>query len=795
MIITAARNTPVSVGVTESVDYKIDTANLGHIASILRKAYSDPIRAVVREYGTNAAEAHMLNGNTTKPFAITLPTSMSPTFKIRDFGPGLGTENFKDLFCSYGGSSKRTSNQFTGCLGIGCKSYGSYSDSCTVTDVHDGVKRIWNCFIDESEVGKASLLSETKSNEPSGVEVSVAVRPNDVDRFRNTAIKVYKVFDLPPSISNLTADEKESYAKIDHKEGSVKGDNWVFRGDGNSWLQMGLVLYPLKSDFSGPAPIRKLIDAGVYVRVELGDVQIAPSREDLQYSQKTIQSLVKYLNPILDKLGEELVSAVQNAPNFIEAHKVLKQFNRGDYNSSDFRQSIIDKHQKKLVWRNNPIDTNSTIELAQPLKNAKGEVVSTAEEVFKSHNISLLRISKRSWGKSKFNVEREDVRIHVSSDMQLFLNDGKVKGSGEARAKHFIQTGNTKTDCPVYVLSYRNGGGAFLQSTLPWFDGSGFRDIDELPNPPPAVKTVDANGDPVATVKDARHGKGKVFVLASQMANSHDYKKSDNWNITNLEDKDQIVVYTVLDKFQHNPGPSSSKLTPYLDEYHSLFTARHYLKSIGFSEHIYGVKVGDVDAKVGRNWMTVADAIEEATKAFLAANPDKAQQIADRIAAKDYFGSRNCDTREQYKKFGTFFRREELTRWCESTKGVTRLDDLDKQSPFRLFMQKLSTMLAGLTTEDETKLPMWLQGPRANWRYGRADTDKSGSAYKTLLSLLPKPSYDLKQESLEVVKRYPLLITTKGPYQPRTEPSDAMKDASEATVQYLRLVDAAHKKT
>jgi hypothetical protein len=110
-------------------------------------------------------------------------------------------------------------------------------------------------------------------------------------------------------------------------------------------------------------------------------------------------------------------------------------------------------------------------------------------------------------------------------------------------------------------------------------------------------------------------------------------------------------------------------------------------------------------------------------------------------------------------------------------------------------MQKLSTMLAGLTTEDETKLPMWLQGPRTNWRYGRSDTDESGSAYKTLLSLLPKPSYDLKQESLEVVKRYPLLITTKGPYQPRTEPSDAMKDASEATVQYLRLVDAAHKKS
>ena len=202
-----------------------------------------------------------------------------------------------------------------------------------------------------------------------------------------------------------------------------------------------------------------------------------------------------------------------------------------------------------------------------------------------------------------------------------------------------------------------------------------------------------------------------------------------------------------------------------------------------------------IDTKVGKNWLTVADAIEQATKAFLAANPDKAQQIADRIAAKDYFGSRHYNSSDLYQKFGNFFRRDDLVRWCYKNKGVTRLDGVDTKSPFRLFMQQVATMIGGLTEEDEAKLPAWLQSSRSNWRYGRSDTDKSGSVYKTLLSLLPKPSYDLKAESLEIVKRYPLLVSDKGPYNPRTEASDAMRDASEATVQYLRLVDAAHKKT
>ena len=793
MIITAARNTPVSVGVSDSVEYKIDTANLGHIASILRKAYSDPIRAVVREYGTNAAEAHMLNGNDKKPFAITLPTSMALTFKVRDFGPGLGLESFKDLFCSYGGSSKRSSNQFTGCLGIGCKSYGSYSDSCTVTDIKDGVKRIWNCFIDESEVGKASLLSETKTNEPSGVEVAVAIRPNDVERFRSTATKVYKVFDVPPSISNLTASEKLFYAELEHKEGAIKGDKWTFRGDGTSWLQMGLVLYPLKSDFSGPSHIRKLIEAGVYLRVELGDVQIAPSREDLQYSQKTIQSLVKYLNPILDKLGEELVVAVQNATNFVEAHKVLKMFNRGDYNSRDFRESIIERHKKKLTWRGHQVDTDSTIELAQDIRDPKGGLLTNAKDALKSHGVSLLRISKRSWGKRKYTVDREDARIHVSTDMRLFLNDNKVKGSGEARAKYYLETSNVKSDTNIYVLSYRNGGGDFLKSTLPWFDGSGFEDIDVLPNPPPAHKIVNSSGDAVPAVKDARHSKGKVFVLAAKIADSYAHKKSDNWDITVLGDSTTPVVYSSLEKFEHISGPRIAKTRPPSDSYFPLFSARDYLKSIGYCDNIYGVKVGDTDAKVGKTWITVADAIEDSTKGFLTSHPDKAQQIADRLAAKDYFGSARNFAAETNKKTGCFFTRDTLTKWCEASGPGSKLLALDPKSPFTLFMQKVSSMLGAVTDEEETKLPMWLAAPRHNWRFGRLDNNDlpvGDGVYKFLQSMLPKPSYDLKKESSLIVKRYPLLVTDGN----QTVASDAMKDASDASIGYLRLVDATYSK-
>ena len=337
-------------------------------------------------------------------------------------------------------SDLRTSNQFTGCLGIGCKSYGAYTDSCTITDIHDGTKRIWNCFIDESEVGKATMLNESKAYDSSGVEIAIAVRPDDVERFRSTALSVYRVFDVKPVISNLTKQELEEYGKSEHKDGSIKGPNWSFRGDGKSWLQMGLVLYPLKDDFAGPSSIRTLIKAGVYVRVDLGEVQIAPSREDLQYSQKTVQALIKHLTPVVQTLGDQLVAEIEKAPDFISAHKILRGFSRGDYQSGDFRQSIIKKVKDKLKWNNIPLASDFTLELATAVEDKKGDVIASPKTVLENHGITLIRISRRNYGKTKFNVDREDHRLHLSGDIELFFNDIKGHGTGESRIRYWLSS-------------------------------------------------------------------------------------------------------------------------------------------------------------------------------------------------------------------------------------------------------------------------------------------------------------------------------------------------------------------
>ena len=777
MIITSSRNTPVSSGVTDTIDYKIDASNLGHIASILRKAYSDPIRAVVREYGTNACEGHILNGKTNKPIQVSLPTGMKPVFTIRDFGPGLGKEKFQELFCSYGGSDKRASNAFTGCLGIGCKSYGAYTDAITVTDYNgvtphkDGVKRIWNCHIDESEVGKASLLAEDKTNQPNGVEISIPVRPNDISRFRETAMQVYRVFDVRPDIVNLSPEEKKAYATQTYKDGIIKGTNWSFNGEGNSWLQMGLVLYPLKSDFSGSPVIKQLIDAGVYVRVDLGDVQVAPSREDLQYSQKTIQGLVKHLNPVIDSMGSTLLADIQSAPDYFQAHLILRKFTgTGGYSSSSFREGIVKKLKGKLKWKGIDMHEDNRIPLcASPLKKDQTET-----ELLKSHGISVMRLSKRSWGKAKFNVDREVDELMVSKDSIVMINDTGT-GSGEARVRHWLINGGP-SGADVTIINYKNGGKEFLNKTLPWFATMTFQQVSSLPMPPPKQKGVDADGVEIEYDKNVKHTKGNVFGLLAKYQRQD--KRSDYWGISAAPTTGK-KVYVILEQFRWSmPGKDFD-----MEEYYPLHRAKEYLKAIGYCDQIYGVKDADVAKKVDATWTKLQDAIEQGTQAFLKANPDKAQKIADRYAVLHFFNSRGSYNSDRLKKEGCFFERCSFDRWANPKTGS--LKDIKSDSPFRIFMDKILDMVGGLEN-NEKDLPAWLEEPQNTWSLGRSNNDDKKGVYQQLKALLPKPSYDLKGEGTKIASRYPLLCHSY--WQ-----SDVMEYPTEHTVEYVHLVDAARK--
>ena len=63
--------------------------------------YSNKELAPIREYSTNARDAHVQAGIPTRPIEITLPSRLSPELHIRDFGKGLTLEQITDVYFKY----------------------------------------------------------------------------------------------------------------------------------------------------------------------------------------------------------------------------------------------------------------------------------------------------------------------------------------------------------------------------------------------------------------------------------------------------------------------------------------------------------------------------------------------------------------------------------------------------------------------------------------------------------------------------------------------------------------------
>ena len=166
------------------------------VVDILSKLYAYPIRTLVQEYICNGRDAMREAGTWGKQaIEITVPNTLDPVFKVRDFGVGITPDRMENIFVNYGSSTKRNTNTQTGGFGIGAKSAFSYTDSFTVTSFVDGVKYIYMAHLGDQ--GGVNLISKMNTTEPNGVEISIGVKPKDISEFREAVQRCVRFWQEP----------------------------------------------------------------------------------------------------------------------------------------------------------------------------------------------------------------------------------------------------------------------------------------------------------------------------------------------------------------------------------------------------------------------------------------------------------------------------------------------------------------------------------------------------------------------------------------------------------------------
>jgi hypothetical protein len=351
MIPVLKSNQCLTSGLMDSVSFGIKPENLSVIFHILRnQLYSDKILAVIREYSSNAYDAHIANGNVSQPIRITLPVQMNPYFKIRDFGVGLSHEDVKEIYAFYGCSTKRSSNDFVGQLGLGSKSGFAYGDNFVINSFINGAKNSYNAFIDETQVGQIALISSEPTKEPNGVEIIIPVKSGQERYFLDKATEFFKWFPVMPEFVGL--NPKIVIPKI-----IFEGTDWKFYGSGvGSAALMGCVSYPIDIDaLDGFDDLeRELIRAGVVIKFGIGDVEIAASREALQYSDHTKKNIKIKVKKILTELETVVAAKFTGCTTLWEAACLLNKVD--DFGNELYQLRKL--FSNKMMWKNQKLSSN-----------------------------------------------------------------------------------------------------------------------------------------------------------------------------------------------------------------------------------------------------------------------------------------------------------------------------------------------------------------------------------------------------------------------------------------------------
>lgn len=305
----------VSSGVVSSSQYQV--AQSAKIMEMLSSAlYSNKIKAVIRELSTNALDAHIMSGNMDKMPDVHLPTYNNLNFKIRDYGTGLSNEDMNNVYKVYGISNKSHSNDYNGCMGIGSKSPFAYTNSFTAISYYNGVKSIYINSKNTAGIPELNLMHTEPTTEPNGLEVSFAVKYSDVWYFEHeysevmkwfsTKFNVYKdgqKYDIDTNIQytftseafNLVDTATAVMGNVAYPICSSYFDNKTTTNDPVSWYTHG------KQNI-----YVNMLNAGVLLKFELGEIDFDISREKLQYTDKTINAIKGKIDQIADKVETTL---------------------------------------------------------------------------------------------------------------------------------------------------------------------------------------------------------------------------------------------------------------------------------------------------------------------------------------------------------------------------------------------------------------------------------------------------------------------------------------------------------
>ena len=327
-----------SVGETQS--FSITESEKAY--QLLSDPYSDKPRAVVRELIANAWDAHQMN-NCQLPIEVILPTELEPTMSVQDFGPGMSHNLVMQVYTSYFASTKDGENDSIGGLGVGCKSPFSLTDMFNVSSCYKGKRTIYSCYKDQIGKPRISVMSVEDCLE-TGVTVTFNVPTDNIGDVWSNARTIFANFPIVPNVKNLNFSLNAQRVLLETEHFKIVNGTSNYANRGQSHIaSMGYIEYPIAGASLQGFNSTVLTTANLQLNFNIGELEVALSRESLSYDQRTINAIKEKCDIVAAEAGQLLADKFSAMNTPWEAFSVLSDTKRNvnRYNPSDLFRTLF----------------------------------------------------------------------------------------------------------------------------------------------------------------------------------------------------------------------------------------------------------------------------------------------------------------------------------------------------------------------------------------------------------------------------------------------------------------------
>lgn len=286
--------------------------------------YKNRPLAIIRELLCNSRDSHVMAGHS-NPIDLQLPTTLSPYLVIRDYGVGMTPEFFTQTYCAFFRTDKDHTDSLIGGFGIGGKVYFSYTDQVTITSFKDGMKHVYAVFKGQDGMPGFNLVISEPTEEPTGVSVSIPIKPEDFNKFENAARQVIRYLDMDVNTFGVIPQKAADYVfEMTLDNGWRVGFLPEREHRGVRIVQAGIG-YEVTAKVS--SDVRAVQSADIDIHIPAGTFPVTLSRDSLETTPSLNQAMEVAYTEIKNRYFVAVQEAIDKIALYFDAIKMAGRAN------------------------------------------------------------------------------------------------------------------------------------------------------------------------------------------------------------------------------------------------------------------------------------------------------------------------------------------------------------------------------------------------------------------------------------------------------------------------------------